>query len=359
MNIKPNAARILVVDDEPANLKLVDKMLRKDGYENVVLIQNPHEVLAACMQERTDLILLDINMPDLDGFAVMAQLLALNDPLLPPIVVLTAQDRNEVMLRAFSEGARDFICKPFGRYELLARVRNLLDVHLAHRLLHEQKTVLAEMVDARTSELHHSRLQIVRVLGRAAEYRDNETGAHVMRVSHVAELLARVIGWNEAQCELILNASPMHDIGKIGISDLILLKPGPLSVEERTIMQTHAEIGARILEARGNAILEMAGRIAYSHHEKWDGTGYPAGLRGEEIPLEARIVAIADVFDSLMSVRPYKQAWSVDAATRFMRDNAGSHFDPVLVGHFLDTLPQILEIRERFRDSPLASALPA
>lgn len=352
MQTQSKTARILVVDDEPANLKLVDKMLRKDGYENVVLISDPRAVLAASQQGQTDLILLDINMPGMDGFAVMAQLMALKDPLLPPIVVLTAQGRDEVMLRAFSEGARDFICKPFDRYELLARVRNLLDVHLAHRLLFEQKRVLAEMVEARTSELHTSRLQIVHVLGRAAEYRDNETGAHVLRVSHMAELLARVIGWDEAQCALILNASPMHDIGKIGISDRILLKPGALTPEERAIMQTHAEIGARILEAKGNAILEMAGRIAYAHHEKWDGSGYPKGLRGEEIPLEARIVTVADVFDSLLSTRPYKEAWTIEAATAFMRDQAGRHFDPVLIGHLFDTLPQMLEIRERFLDCP-------
>lgn len=343
------SARILVVDDEPTNLKLLDKMLRADGYENLVLISDPLTVVATYLAEPTALILLDINMPQLDGFGVMEQLVALEDPLLAPIIVLTAQARSEVMLRAFAAGASDFVGKPFDRYELLARVRNLLAAHLAHRLVQEQKTVFEEMVHARTQELEDSRLQIVRLLGRAAEYRDNETGAHIMRMSHMAACLARSIGLDAKRCELILNASPMHDIGKIGISDVILLKPGRLTPEERVIMETHAEIGANILSGSGNELLDLAKEIALSHHEKWDGSGYPHGLEGEAIPLAGRIAAIADVFDALTSERPYKKAWLVDDALAFLRDNAGSHFDPTLVDHFIANFAEIQAIRARFQ----------
>ena len=347
---KSKQARVLIIDDEPVNLKLLDKMLRGDGYSDLVLIGDPRLACEAYQAAPTDLILLDINMPHLDGFQVMAQLRALNDPLLPPIVVLTAQSSQDRLLKALSEGARDFIGKPFDLMELLARVRNLLDAHLAHRLIHEQKSVLEEMVRERTRELRESRLQIVQRLGRAAEYRDNETGAHVLRMSHFSALLARSVGWNETEAEKMLNASPMHDVGKIGISDLILLKPGLLTPEERVIMNTHAEIGADILSGGDSDLLDLASEIAWTHHEKWDGSGYPRKLAGEAIPLAGRIVAIADVFDALSSERPYKKAWSIDDSMAYIRGNAGTHFDPSLVPHFIALLPEILAIRERFAE---------
>jgi len=201
-------------------------MLRGEGYTDLVLVQDPREVLARYRAARPDLILLDINMPHLDGYQVIEQLKTLEDPPLPPIVILTAQHGRDYLLRALAAGARDFIGKPFDRSELLMRVRNLLDAHLAHRLLQDQKAVLEQMVHARTAELYRTRLQVVQRLGRAAEYRDEETGNHVLRMSHTCALLARQIGWDDALCELILHASPMHDIGKIGIPDAILLKPG-------------------------------------------------------------------------------------------------------------------------------------
>lgn len=350
LNTDNKAARILLVDDEPTNLKLLQKMLKSDGYQNLVLVADPREVLGTYQAMHTDLILLDINMPHMDGFAVMEQLVGLADPLLPPIVILTAQARSEVMLKALNAGARDFISKPFDRLELLARVRNLLDAHLAHRLAHDQKTVLEEMVQARTRELRDSRQQIVQRLGRAAEYRDNETGAHISRMSQITALLARAMGWSDAECELIQTASPMHDIGKIGISDVILLKPGKLSPEERSIMETHASIGADILADSDNELLELAHQIALSHHEKWDGSGYPQGLAGTAIPMAGRIAAVADVFDALTSSRPYKQAWPIDQAVAFIESNAGTHFDPKVVAAFLNHLPEILAIHQRFQD---------
>jgi putative two-component system response regulator len=342
---------ILIVDDEPANLKLLDRMLRGQGYQSLVLVADPREVLARYRETQPDLILLDINMPHLDGFQVMDQLKSLNDPLLPPIVILTAQHGKEFQLRALAGGARDFVAKPFDRNELLMRVRNLLDAQLAHRLVHDQKAVLEEMVRTRTEELRRTRLQVVQRLGMAAEYRDEETGYHILSMSHTCALLARAIGWSEADCDLMLNASPMHDIGKIGIPDAILLKPGKFEPDEWEIMKTHTTIGAKLLDGDDSDIMHMAREIALTHHEKWDGSGYPNGLSGEAIPLSGRIAALADVFDALTSVRPYKKAWTVDAAVDLIKESNGRHFDPALVEVFLRALPEILKIRERFIES--------
>lgn len=343
-------SRIFIVDDEPANLKLLDKMLASQGYQQRVLIQDPRDVLHNYQQQRPDLILLDINMPHLDGYQVMAQLVELNDPLLPPIVILTAQHTKDYLLRALAGGARDFVSKPFDRNELLMRVRNLLDAQLAHRVLHSQKDLLEEMVHQRTEELHATRLQVVQRLGMAAEYRDEETGFHILRMSHICALLAREIGWNDEQCDLILNASPMHDIGKIGIPDTILLKPGKFEPHEWEIMKTHAVIGAKLLEGDDSTLMVMAREIALTHHEKWDGSGYPYGLIGEAIPLSGRIAALADVFDALTSTRPYKKAWSVEAAVDLIKESSGSHFDPALVDVFLRKLPDILAISARYAE---------
>ncbi len=345
-----NHARILIVDDEPANLKLLDKMLASQGYQDHVLIQDPREVLDRYREARPDLILLDINMPHLDGYQVMEQLTALNDPLLPPIVILTAQQGRDTLLKALAGGARDFIGKPFDRAELLMRVRNLLDAQLAHRLVHDQKDVLEEMVHARTEALNQTRLQVVRRLGRAAEYRDNETGLHIIRMSQFSALLAKSMGWSDADCDLMLNASPMHDIGKIGIADTILLKPGKLEPAEFEIMKTHAAIGGELLDGDDSALLRLAREIALTHHEKWDGSGYPNGLAGDAIPQSGRIVAVADVFDALTSARPYKKAWSVEDAVSFIRDNSGSHFDPDVVACFERCLPDIIKIREMHQE---------
>lgn len=339
-------ARIFVVDDEPANLRLMEKILIKEGYQAPVLIGDPRQVLAHYHQAPPDLILLDINMPHLDGYQVLAQLQALNDPIMAPVIVLTAQSSRDYLLKALAGGARDFVTKPFDRAELAMRVRNLLDVHLAHRMVHNQKAVLEDMVRARTQELNQSRLDVVRRLGRAAEYRDNETGLHIIRMSKFSALIARSLGWSEADCELLLHASPMHDIGKIGIPDAVLLKPGKFEPPEWEIMKRHAEMGAEILSEGDSELMRLARAIAQSHHEKWDGSGYPGGLAGADIPQAGRIVAVADVFDALTSPRPYKKAWPVDEAVAFLTAQSGSHFDPEIVTHFLKLLPEILAIRE-------------
>jgi len=348
-NLHKNAC-ILIIDDEPTNLKLLDKMLGGQGYHDLVLVKDSRKALETYQESRPDLILLDINMPHLDGYQVIDQLMTLNDPLLPPIVILTAQHGKEHLLRALNAGARDFITKPFDRNELIMRVRNLLEAQLAHHILHDQKAVLEELVRERTEEIQETRLQVVQRLGMAAEYRDEETGNHIMRMSHMSELLARKIGWNEDDCELILLASPMHDIGKIGIPDNILLKPGKFEADEWEIMKTHAVIGGKLLDGDDSDLMNMAKEIALSHHEKWDGSGYPNGLAGEAIPQSGRIAALADVFDALTSERPYKKAWTVEAAIELIKENSGKHFDPELVEVFLEQLPSILLIHERFSE---------
>ncbi len=344
------SAGILIVDDEPANVKLLERTLRAFGYRNTIATTDPREVLALFQQHECDLIVLDLNMPHMDGFEVMAQLQALKRDDLPPILILTAQHDSQHRVRALQEGAHDYVTKPFEVDELIARVRNLLQVQRYHNTMRGRNQWLEERVRERTQELYDTRLQIVQRLGRAAEYRDNETGLHIVRMSKISALLAGDAGMSEAECELVLNASPMHDIGKIGIPDHILLKPGKLEPHEWEIMKTHASIGADILSGDDSELLAMAREIALNHHEKWDGSGYPHGRRGEEIPLVGRVVALADVFDALTSERPYKKAWSMEAAIGYMNDNRGQHFDPRMVDLFMARLPSILAIQKQYAE---------
>jgi putative two-component system response regulator len=346
---------ILIVDDESVNLKLMDRMLRQHGYQELMLLDDSRTVLPAYQARRPDLILLDINMPHLDGYEVMARLKALGDPLLPPILVLTAQNSKEYLLRALGAGARDYVTKPFDRAELLMRVRNLLDAHLAHRMLYDQAATLERLVQERTEALRRTQLEVVRRLGKAAEFRDEETGNHILRMSHTCALLARALAWNGSQVELMLNASPMHDVGKIGIPDAVLLKPGRLDALEWAVMKAHSEIGSRLLEGDESELMCMAREIALTHHEKWDGSGYPRGLAGEAIPAAGRIVALADVFDALTSVRPYKPAWTEAQALEYVQSNRGRHFDPAVVDAFMGELAAIRAIRQRFADEAPAA----
>jgi len=343
-------ARILVIDDESINLTILSKLLARQGYTQLVLVQDAREALDRYRERRPDLILLDIFMPHLDGYQVMEQLNALDDPLLPPIIIISAQVGREFRLKALGSGARDFVGNPFDQDELLMRVRNLLDVHLAHRLLFDQKAVLEDMVRVRTEALQETRLQVVRRLGRAAELRDCDTGMHIIRMSKISAVLARRHGWSPTDCELMLHASPMHDVGKIGIPDAILRKPGKLTVDEWEVMKTHTTLGADILRDDANELLHIASVIALNHHEKWDGSGYPNGLFGEAIPEAARIVAVADVFDALISSRTYKDAWPVEKAIAYIQENSGVHFDPAVATSFQKCLPEILAINETHKE---------
>lgn len=350
-----SASRILIVDDEIVNIKLLEKLLDGAGYQHVISTQNPAEAVGIVQKQKIDLIILDLNMPVMSGFDVMHELHKQNIGYLPAILVLTAQDARDIRVDALQHGARDYVTKPFDRSELLARVRNLLDAKLADRFLAEQNKMLESMVKARTQQLHHTRLQIVQRLGRAAEYRDNETGLHIIRMSKMSAMIGKRFGLSEHECDLILNASPMHDIGKIGIPDSILQKPGKLDAAEWEVMKTHAQIGADLLEGDDSDLLVMAKTIALTHHEKWNGSGYPNALSGEDIPLVGRIVAIADVFDALTSVRPYKDAWPVDKAIELIRSERGQHFDPQLVDHFMHIINDIIQISEQYADSKQAA----
>lgn len=341
-------AGILIVDDEPANARLLEQMLALDGYRNVVGITDPRETLTRIAEQGTDLLLPDLMMPHLDGFGVMEQLRALDQP--PAVLVLTALGDSPSKLRALRSGARDFLTKPIDLAELLARVRNLLEVQRYQVYLRRQNAILEEKVRERTRELHDTRLEIIHRLGRAAEYRDNETGLHIIRMSRYSQLLGQLAGMDESETELLLHASPMHDIGKIGIPDRILLKPGKLDAEEWAIMQTHARIGADLLDGHPAPLLQMARDIALTHHEKWDGSGYPDGRQGEDIPLVGRIVAVADVFDALTSARPYKPAWPLDRALAYLGEQRGRHFDPRLIDLFFDNLDAFLAIRARYAE---------
>lgn len=345
-----HAARVMVVDDHQANVTLLEKMLRSRGYTAVEGYTDPGAAVARYSEWRPDLVLLDLNMPGMDGFAVMKALAELEPDSYPPVLVVTAQDEGSIRLRALQAGARDFLNKPFDIDEALARVTNLLEVRLLHNTVLRQNEALEAKVRERTRELNESRLEVIRRLGRAAEYRDNETGFHILRMSHYAAALATAIGMSAHEVEMLLNASPMHDIGKIGIPDRILLKPGKLDRDEWQIMQTHSAIGYEILSGHDSDLMQLAAQIAITHHEKWDGSGYPNSLSGNEIPLPGRIVAICDVFDALTTARPYKLAWSIERTLEFMKEQRESHFDPELIDHFFGLLPEVLAIRERYAE---------
>lgn len=344
-------SRILIIDDEKANLTLIEKILELDGYHHYVSTSNSTEALALYKKHQPHLMLLDLNMPGLDGFDIMDQLADLeSDENFPSILVLTAQTGRDTRIRALNNGAKDYVHKPFDRVELLSRIRNQLEVKRLYETIQNQKNLLEEKVAERTKELQKTRLEVIHRLGLAAEYRDNETGLHIIRMSKVSAELARTVGLPESECELILNASPMHDIGKLGIPDSVLLKPGKLDADEWKIMQSHTLIGAEILSGGDTDLLKLARLIAISHHEKWDGTGYPKGLKGNEIPLAGRIVALADVFDALTSERSYKKAWSVEAAVEYIKEHSNTQFDPELVEAFISILPKIQEISECYRE---------
>jgi len=341
---------VLVVDDDAASLKLVAQVLALSGFPPPVLVSDPRELRQVCAIQHFDLVLLDVQMPHLDGWQTMELLADCYGENGPPVIVLTAEARRSVQLRALSDGACDFVTKPFDVGDLLLRIRKHAAAHRARRTLHERKDELETIVQQRTHEVRQSRLEIMQLLGRAAEFRDNETGAHILRMSHVSSLLAQRLGWRDSECELMLNASPLHDIGKIAIPDSILLKPGPLSTEEREIMNTHTVKGAAILCSSDNEMIRKAAEIALAHHEKWDGSGYPYRLKAASIPESARIVAVADVFDALTSVRPYKPAWPVDRALDFIRQQKGLHFDPAVVEALFASLDDVLGIRKQFVD---------
>jgi putative two-component system response regulator len=340
-------ARILIVDDEAGNVELLRRVLERAGFRKVDSTNDPREAASLYVQTRPDLILLDLHMPHMDGLAVMDQLNRIIEVSYLPILMLTGDLSPEARREALSRGAKDFVNKPFNPDEVLLRIRTLLETRFLYLQIQSQNQMLEAKVRERTRELESAQIEIIERLARAAEFRDDNTGQHTERVGHMAALLARELGLPDAQVSLIRRAAPLHDVGKIGIPDAILLKLGKLTPAEFGLVKTHTTIGARILSGSRFALLRLAEEIAFSHHERWDGRGY-AGLVGDQIPLAGRIVTVADVFDALTQKRPYKPAWPVEEAVAEMDRQRGRQFDPDIVDAFL----RVVEQRERVGVGP-------
>jgi putative two-component system response regulator len=328
---------ILAVDDEEANVLLLRRVLERAGYTSLAMTSDPLQVPAMYRANRPSLVLVDLHMPEMDGFELMENLGALTEERRDiPFLVLTADATDEAKRRALSLGARDFLTKPLDQIELLLRVQNVLQVQKLQDELFEHNATLEEQVAHRTRELDKARLEILERLALAAEFRDDATQEHARRIGRTSYLLAIGLGLPRAEAELIGRAAPLHDVGKIGIPDSILLKPGLLTDVEFEQIKTHTTMGAEILSGGASALLRMAETIALTHHERWDGNGYPHGVAGEKIPLPGRIVAVADVFDALAHARPYKPPFETAAAVAEIVDGRGRHFDPNIVDAFLE-----------------------
>lgn len=335
-------ARFLIIDDEMANVALLQQNLERRGYTNIFSTTDSRQAVGLFEEVKPDIVLLDLMMPHIDGLQVLEQL----KPLLPqeshvPIVVLTADITPAAKRNALTAGARDFLTKPFDPTELLLRIWNLLETRYLQLQLQDQNLNLELKVQERTrsleaaqEEAHASQIEVIERLAQAAEFRDDDTGQHTQRVASTASLIARRLGMEDSRVELLRRAAPLHDVGKIGIPDAILLKPGKLTAEEFQAMKGHTLIGARLLDQGRSEFVQTAALIALTHHERWDGSGYPQGTSGEDIPIEGRIVAIADVFDALTNERPYKKAWPVEDAIAEITNQKGRHFDPNLVEIF-------------------------
>ena len=323
--------RIAIVDDSVINLTLLGALIATLGDCEALPFDESPRGLAWCSENLPDLVVVDYMMPEMDGIEFITRLRAVAGREDVPILMITANDNRDVLYEALQMGATDFLTKPVDRIEFSARVHNMLSLGASRRKLANRAAWLAEEVTKATMAVHAREQELLFRMSRAAEFRDPETGAHIQRMSHYSRLIAGALGLSADDQQLILRAAPMHDVGKIGISDHILLKPAVLTAEEFAVMRTHAELGFELLKGSESTVLQSAASIAISHHEKYDGGGYPFGLAGDAIPLFGRIVAIADVFDALTSVRPYKKAWPVEQAASHLRDGSGGHFDPACV----------------------------
>ncbi|MCA9217269.1 MAG: response regulator [Planctomycetales bacterium] len=362
--------KIMIVDDEPVNIKVVQKYLASNGYSRFVTTTDSLTAVELMRSESPDVLLLDVMMPGIDGFYILEKMRS--DPKLKfiPVLILTAVADPETKERALRLGATDFLSKPVDPADLRPRVRNALIAKAHQDELEHYAERLEHQVRVRTAELEASRRDVICCLAGAGEYRDQETGNHVIRVGLFSGIIGRQLGLDDETASILEQAALLHDVGKIGVSDLILLKPGKLTDEEFAIMKRHCEFGKNIIASSDirwrkvgrqkldeekitigkSPIMEMAARIAYSHHERWDGTGYPEGLRSEDIPLEGRIVAITDVFDALSSVRPYKEAIPPQRCFEMIREGRGSHFDPAVTDAFFASKEEILQVQREYVD---------
>lgn len=342
--------QVLIIDDTEVNLILFAALVKKLDDCVPHTFAQARDALDWLGSNEPDLIIVDYMMPGIDGLEFMRLLQKIPGHSAVPVVMITANDQKQLRYRALDLGATDFLTKPIDKVEFLARTRNMLLVNEARKQLANRADWLADEVRKATAEILARESETVFRLCKAAEYRDPETGAHILRMSHYSHLIAKRLGLSLDDQELLLEAAPMHDIGKVGIADKILLKPGRLDAQEFEIMKQHAIYGYELLKGSSSKVLQAGAEIARGHHEKFDGTGYPAGISGTDIPLFSRIVAVADVFDALTSERPYKKAWTLEAAADFLSKGAGTHFDPQCVKTFLDAWDEVLEIRDRYQE---------
>lgn len=348
-------AKILAVDDEPHNILLLKRHLKLMGHE-VVGAENA--IVALAKLDRTyDLVLSDVMMPEMNGFEFVKTIRNSLEVQEIPVIMVTTLAEKDDRLRAVEVGANDFITKPVDPLELQVRVNSMLKQKAQRDEIVHYEQELNELVEERTLGLHRALKEVEKShqdtivhLAAAAEYKDEQTGAHILRMSNYSGVIAEALGLDRDEVNLIRKSSPMHDLGKIGIPDHVLLKPGKLTPDEWEVMKTHAEIGAEILGAGASDYVNMGSIIALSHHEKWDGSGYPSGLSGEDIPLAGRICAVADVFDALTSKRPYKEAFSVEKSLEIMKQGRGTHFDPMMLDAFLDNMDTVLAIKAKYAD---------
>jgi len=342
----------LIVDDQEVNILLLERILRSAGYVSITSTMQPGEAKELHLKNHYDLILLDLQMPGKDGFQVMEELKEIDPEDYLPVLVITAQPGHK--LRALQAGAKDFISKPFELAEVLARVHNILEAHLLHKELQKYNDLLEQQVSERTADLQESYLETIFTLTRAAEHKDEDVGSHVQRISHYSRELSRLLGYEESFIDKIFFASPMHDIGKIGIPDFVLLKTGSLTQDEWDIMKGHAEMGSKILGNSKSPHLRLGAEIALNHHERWDGGGYPNGKRGEDIPVAARIMNICDIYDALRSKRPYKPAFDHEKTMDILAHGDGrtqpEHFDPVILSTFKKNHQLFCDIFDSYLD---------
>ena len=347
---------IVIVDDSPITIALLRKLVAKLPDCVAQPFTSAAQGLAWCVANDPDLVIVDYMMPEMDGIEFARRFRTLPGKADTPLLMVTAADDRELRHRALSLGINDFLNKPFDQIELTARAKNMLALRASQKKLASRALLLADEVAKATADIASRERETLLCLGRAAEHRDPETHEHIVSMSNYSTLIGKRLGLSEEECELLLLASPLHDIGKIGTPDQILLKPGRLTPEEFEIMKLHTVIGEKILANSDSPILQAGAQIAIAHHEKFDGSGYPRRLKGKDIPLYGRIVAVADVFDALTSERPYKKAWELDRATSLILESRGSHFDPDCVDAFFDVLDDVLTIKARYQDADMVDA---
>lgn len=344
---------MVIVDDMPTNLTIVRSMVEQlDGCQ-AKCFTDPEEGLYWCAANMPDMVVVDYMMPNLNGIEFINRFRAYPGYADIPVLVVTACEDREVRYEVLQLGTTDFLRRPLDKIEFMARARNMLNLNRGRKALASRAEWLAAEVKSATSEILRREEETVYRLCRSAEFRDPETGAHLNRMANYSSHIARNLGLSQSECALVLKAAPMHDIGKLGTPDHILLKPGRLTAEEMDIMKRHTTMGYDILSGSTSSVLQAGAEIAHSHHEKFDGSGYPGGLRGEDIPLYGRIVAVADVFDALTSERPYKKAWAVENAVQHIRQGIGKHFDPRCVEAFFVDWHLVLDIKKQYRDDPV------